>query len=144
MGKYTIMIVDDSSPMREVIIRTIKAAGFSGETFLQASNGQEAIEKMKDNWIDLLITDYNMPDMDGLELILEMKKDEIFSSIPVLIITTERRDELIETFMENGAAGYLQKPFKPEDIRSLINSILGGDIENEEGTIDDFDEGLDF
>jgi two-component system chemotaxis response regulator CheY len=143
MGKLTIMVVDDSSPMREVIIKTIKAAGYSSENFIQASNGKKALELMQDNWIDLLVTDYNMPDMDGLMLIEEMKKDEVFSSVPVLIITTERRDELISMFMEKGAAGYLKKPFKPEDIREKIIEILGERICNG-SEAEDFDEGLDF
>lgn len=143
MGKLTIMVVDDSSPMREVIIKTIKAAGYSSETFIQASNGKKALELMQKNWIDLLVTDYNMPDMDGLMLIEEMKKDEVFSSVPVLIITTERRDELIAKFMEKGAAGYLKKPFKPEDIREKIIEILGERI-CDGNEAEDFDEGLDF
>ncbi|MGE4518479.1 MAG: response regulator [Desulfobacteraceae bacterium] len=143
MGKLTIMVVDDSSPMREVIIKTVKAAGYSSENFLQASNGREALVMMQDNWIDLLVTDYNMPDMDGLMLIEEMKKDDVFASVPVLIITTERRDELIELFMEKGAAGYLKKPFKPEEIRQKIVEILGERI-CDESEAEDFDEGLDF
>jgi two-component system chemotaxis response regulator CheY len=143
MGKLTIMVVDDSSPMREVIIKTVKAAGYSSENFLQASNGREALVMMQDNWIDLLVTDYNMPDMDGLMLIEEMKKDDVFASVPVLIITTERRDELIELFMEKGEAGYLKKPFKPEEIRQKIVEILGERI-CDESEAEDFDEGLDF
>lgn len=143
MGNYTIMIVDDSSPMRDVIIRTIKAAGYSGENFLQASNGKEALGILKDNWVDLLVTDYNMPDMDGLELLIEMKKDDIFASVPVLIITTERREEFIEKFMEEGAAGYLKKPFKPEEIKREIINILGEKV-SDGAEMDGFDEGLDF
>ena len=143
MGNYTIMIVDDSSPMREVIIKTIKAAGYSTETFLQASNGREALKLLKDNWIDLLVTDYNMPDMDGLELLMEMKNDEVFVSVPVLIITTERREEFIEKFMAEGAAGYLKKPFKPEDIKEQIINILGK--RDEDGSeMEGVDESLDF
>lgn len=143
MGNYTIMVVDDSSPMREVIIKTIKAAGYSSETFLQAANGKEALSVLSGNWVDLLVTDYNMPDMDGLELLVEMKKDEIFSSVPVLIITTEQRDEFIEKFMGEGAAGYLKKPFKPEDIKQEIIKILG-DRSGNGSDMEEFDEGLDF
>jgi two-component system chemotaxis response regulator CheY len=143
MGKLTIMVVDDSSPMREVIIKTIKAAGYTSDNFIQASNGREALDLMQGNWIDLLVTDYNMPDMDGLMLIEEMKKDDVFSSVPVLIITTERREELIELFIEKGAAGYLKKPFRPEEIRQKISEILGErNFDGDEA--EDFDEGLDF
>ncbi|MGM0417178.1 MAG: response regulator [Thermodesulfobacteriota bacterium] len=143
MSNFTIMVVDDSSPMREVIIKTVKAAGYASDVFLQASNGKDALEMLQDKWIDLLITDYNMPDMDGLMLIGEMKKDDVLSSVPVLIITTEKRDELVDEFMSKGAAGYLKKPFTPENVREKIISILGkrGDDETE---LEPFDEGLDF
>jgi len=143
MSKFKIMVVDDSSPMREVIIKTVKAAGHASDVFLQASNGKEALEMLQDEWVDLLITDYNMPDMDGLMLISEMKKDDVLSSVPVLIITTEKRDELVTEFMSKGAAGYLKKPFKPEDVREKIISILGK-RRDDESELEPFDEGLDF
>jgi two-component system chemotaxis response regulator CheY len=143
MSNFKIMVVDDSSPMREVIIKTVKAAGHASDVFFQAVNGKEALEMLQDEWVDLLITDYNMPDMDGLMLISEMKKDDVLSSVPVLIITTEKRDELVAEFMSKGAAGYLKKPFTPEDVREKIISILGK-RRDDESELEPFDEGLDF
>ena len=70
---YKMLVVDDSLPMRAIIIRTIKASGFIETEFLQAGNGEEALEVLGNEWVDLVITDYNMPDMNGMELIQKMK-----------------------------------------------------------------------
>ena len=86
---YNVLIVDDSTPMRAVIKKVIKASGFNLGHILEASNGREALELLEQEWMDLVLTDYNMPEMDGLELLDEMKKNESFMSIPVVMITTE-------------------------------------------------------
>jgi two-component system, chemotaxis family, chemotaxis protein CheY len=138
---YKMLIVDDSLPMRAIIIRTIKASGFMETEFLQASNGEEALKVLGTEWLDLVITDYNMPDMNGMELIQRMKKDEILQAIPVLVVTTEGSREKVEAFIQEGAAGYVKKPFTPETIRFELTKILG-EPENEgsiEGGDDDFD-----
>ena len=74
---FKVLIVDDSLPMRSVMKKTVKASGFNVASFFEAANGIEALHVLKKEWIDLVLTDYNMPDMDGLELIQEMKKDDI-------------------------------------------------------------------
>ena len=128
--------------MRSIIIRTIKASGFSDAEFLQAGNGEEALAILANDWVDLVVTDYNMPDMNGMELIAEMKKDDILHAIPVLVVTTEGSQQKVEEFIEKGAVGYVKKPFTPEAIRDQITKILGevGDAaSSEEG-----DDGLDF
>jgi two-component system chemotaxis response regulator CheY len=138
---YKMLIVDDSLPMRAIIIRTIKASGFMETEFLQASNGEEALEVLGNDWVDLVITDYNMPDMNGMELIQRMKKDDILQAIPVLVVTTEGSRQKVEAFIHEGAVGYVKKPFTPETIRFELTKILG-EPENEgniEGGDDDFD-----
>jgi len=135
------LVVDDSLPMRAIIIRTIKASGFMETDFLQAGNGEEALEVLGNEWVDLVITDYNMPDMNGMELIQKMKKDDILQAIPVLVVTTEGSRQKVEAFIQEGAAGYVKKPFTPETIRFELTKILG-EPENEgsiEGSDDDFD-----
>ncbi|WP_457553536.1 response regulator [Desulfobacula sp.] len=139
---YSILIVDDSLPMRSVIKRTLKAAGYGNSDFHEAANGKEALELMKNGWIDIVMTDYNMPVMNGLELIRALKKDDILKDIPVVVISTEGNKAKIKTFMESGAAGYVTKPFTPETIRDLINNILG-DISYDED-LDDSDDDFDF
>ena len=137
-----LLIVDDSLPMRSVIIKTIRASGFSGANFLEASNGWEALRILKQEWLDLVITDYNMPDMNGMELISEMKKDSILNSIPVLVVTTEGSKKKYEEFMQKGATDYVKKPFTPEMIKIKINQILG-EVKDEAET-KNCDESLDF
>ncbi len=139
---YSILIVDDSLPMRSVIKRTFKAAGYGNSDFHEAANGKEALELMKNGWIDIVMTDYNMPVMNGLELIRALKKDDILKDIPVVVISTEGNKAKIKTFMDSGAAGYITKPFTPETIRDLINNILG-DISYDED-LDDSDDDFDF
>ncbi|MCP4020469.1 MAG: response regulator [Desulfobacteraceae bacterium] len=120
-----VLIVEDSMPMRGVIKKTIKAAGYRTSTFFEAENGQKALEVIESNWVDIILTDFNMPVLNGLELILEMKKDELFKKIPIVMVTTEGSKEKIDEFMDKGAAGYIRKPFTPEQIRDLLSEILG-------------------
>jgi len=139
---YSILIVDDSLPMRSVIKRTLKTAGYGSSEFLEAANGQEALDLMKNSWIDLVITDHNMPVMNGLDFIKNMKKDQVAKDIPVVVISTEGNDSKIMEFMDSGAAGYITKPFTAETIRDLIVNILGE--VNYEDAFDDSDNDLDF
>jgi two-component system chemotaxis response regulator CheY len=139
---YSILIVDDSLPMRSVIKRTLKAAGYGNAGLLEAANGQEALGLLKNAWIDIIITDYNMPVMNGLELIKAIKKDEAAKDIPVVVISTEGHESKIKEFMDCGAAGYITKPFTAEAIRDLIVNILG-EADYEEN-FDERDVDLDF
>lgn len=139
---YSILIVDDSLPMRSVIKRTLKAAGYGNSDMMEAPNGKEALNLMEGAWIDLIMTDYNMPEMNGLEFIKAVKADEVSKEIPVVVISTEGNDEKIREFMDAGAAGYITKPFTPEAIRDLIANILG-EMDYEEG-VDDSDDSFDF
>jgi two-component system chemotaxis response regulator CheY len=140
---YNILIVDDSSPMRSVIKKTLVASGFNIGKFFHASNGKKALEVLMKEWIDLVLTDYHMPDMNGLGLIHEMKKDDVLGAIPVIVITTEGSRKRVKEFFEKGAIDYIKKPFTPEDIRKKLNNILG-DKKNGEGGSDPSDEALDF
>jgi len=139
---YSILIVDDSLPMRSVIKRTLKAAGYGKAEVLEAANGQEALDLMKNAWIDIILTDYNMPVMNGLAFIKAIKKDEVAKDIPVVIISTEGHESKIKEFMDCGAAGFITKPFTPEAIRDLIVNILG-DTDYEED-LDESDDDFDF
>ncbi|MDA3790859.1 MAG: response regulator [Desulfobacula sp.] len=139
---YSILIVDDSLPMRSVIKRTFKTAGYAGSEFHEAANGQEALELMKNRWIDIVMTDYNMPVMNGMEFIKTIKKYDLLKDIPVVVISTEGNKEKVKEFMDAGAAGYIPKPFTPETIRDLLNNILG-EVSYDEDS-DDSDDDFDF
>jgi len=139
---FNVLIVDDSSPMRAVMRKTVTISGFDIGECYEASNGREALEALGNQWVDLVITDYNMPEMNGMELIGSMKKDQLLSTIPVVVVSTEGSRQMIDAFLEKGAAGYIQKPFTPEEIRTELNKILG-DPDGQEST-QGGDEDLDF
>jgi two-component system chemotaxis response regulator CheY len=140
---YNILIVDDSTPMRAVIKKIVKASGFNVGQFFEAINGLEAMEVLNNEWIDLVLTDYNMPDMNGLELVEEMNKDDHLKSIPAVMITTEGSKERVEEFMAKGVIDYIKKPFTPEQIKQKLKHIMG-ETEDEEQRYDNGDEELDF
>jgi len=139
---FSILLVDDSMPMRAVIKKAFKAAGYSGSDYHEAANGIEALEKLKNNWIDIVITDFTMPQMNGLEMLVKMKQNDLFKEIPVVVVTTEGSREKIDQFMKGGASGYIKKPFTPEQIRDMITNILGESHDNEQS--DESDSDFDF
>jgi len=120
-----ILIVDDSEVMRKVIRRIMSLSGFELGIVMEAEHGEEALSVLSDNWIDVVISDINMPVMNGIELLKKMKETESMSSTPVIVVSTEGRSERIEEIMNLGAAGFITKPFNPEDIRSVICEALG-------------------
>jgi two-component system, chemotaxis family, chemotaxis protein CheY len=140
---YNILIVDDSFPMRAVIKKVIKASGFAIGELFEAGNGKEALQVLDDHWLDLVLTDYNMPDMNGLELLKTMKHNDTLADIPVVIVTTDGSDRRLEEFLKTGAAAYIKKPFTPEQIKAHLNRLLG-EPEHEQVRHDGSDEGLDF
>ena len=140
---YNILIVDDSFPMRAVIRKVIKASGFNVGELFEAGNGKEALQVMDREWLDLVLTDYNMPDMNGLELLKAMKHSVTLADIPVVMVTAEGGDLRVEEFLRHGVAAYVKKPFTPEQIKSYLCRILG-EPEHGQGSIDGSDEDLDF
>ncbi|MGD9200706.1 MAG: response regulator [Chitinispirillia bacterium] len=123
---YTIMIVDDSETIREVLSRSIQMTKLPLEEIVQADNGITALKKLEDNWIDIIFTDINMPQMNGIELIDTLNKSSEYKDIPVVIVSTEGSKKRIEELHEKGIKGYLRKPFTPEKIRDVIIKTLGG------------------
>jgi len=140
---YNILIVDDSLPMRAVIKKTIRASGVSVGELFEVSNGKDALILLKKQWLDLVLVDYNMPDMNGLELIAEMKKDEFLKSIPVIMTTVEGSRQRIKEFIAKGAADYIRKPFTPEEARDKLYKVMGGAADGDAGP-DTSTETLDF
>jgi two-component system chemotaxis response regulator CheY len=142
---YNVLIVDDSTPMRAVIKKVVKASGFNLGGIFEASNGREALDLLEREWLDLVLTDYNMPEMDGLKLLDEMKKNESLMSIPVVMITTEGSKLRVKEFLDKGATAYIKKPFSPEEIKQKLNRIMGETSDgDEQGSPDVGDEELDF
>ena len=138
---FNVLIVDDSSTMRAVIKKTIKVSGFKVGQFLEAGDGEQALDVLKDEWVDLVLSDINMPNMNGLELIGRMHADEIMRTIPVVMVTTEAGDEKVKQSKELGAVGYIKKPFQPQDIKNTLCRIMGEEIVDETDHDDEFETG---
>lgn len=126
---FNILIVDDSPIMRQVIKKTVRISGIDIGEIFEAGNGYEGLEQAKNNWVDLILTDINMPEMDGITYIQELKNDEVLSSIPIIVISTEGRDEVVQEALALGAADYITKPFRPEEIGNDVLRVLGYDAE---------------
>ena len=138
---FNVLIVDDSSTMRAVIKKTIKVSGFKVGQFLEAGDGEQALRVLEDEWVDLVLSDINMPNMNGLELIGKMHADEIMRSIPVVMVTTEAGDEKVKQSKELGAVGYIKKPFQPQDIKNTLCRIMGEEIVDETDHDDELETG---
>jgi len=121
---YNVLIVDDSQTMRKVIRKTVMISGFELGDCWEAGDGLEALEIMKAHWVDLILTDLNMPRMDGLEMIREMRRDGMHQRTPVVLITTEGNEKRLEEAYALGIKGYIQKPFHPESIRDLLTRVM--------------------
>lgn len=120
-----ILVVDDSETVRAIILKTLKMSGIALNTPLEASNGSEALALLKEQWVDLVLTDINMPEMGGVELIERMKDDEILKAIPVVVVSTEGSATRIEELKAKGVKAYIRKPFTPEQIREVVDGVLG-------------------
>ncbi|HEX7510778.1 MAG TPA: response regulator [Chitinivibrionales bacterium] len=122
---YSILIVDDSETIRGVLERTLAMTKLPIDTIIQATNGRDAIDKLKEAWVDIVFTDINMPVMDGIAFIDEISAHPELKNIPVVIVSTEGSKTRIEALKKKGVKGYLRKPFTPENIRDIIVETLG-------------------
>lgn len=117
-----VLIVEDSKASREFIAATVESV--SGVEALTTASGFEALKLLPRHRFDLIITDINMPDINGLELINFVKKNPNYRETPLFIITTEGREQDRDRGMALGAAEYLVKPFKPDDLTALLRRYL--------------------
>jgi two-component system chemotaxis response regulator CheY len=122
---YRILIVDDSPAMRAFVRRVLDLSGFDVEECREAANGQEALDLLKCERIHAILTDINMPTMDGEEFLTRLAADEGLKSIPAVVISTDATGKRIERMKALGARGYVAKPFRPEDLRAEIERSLG-------------------
>jgi two-component system, chemotaxis family, chemotaxis protein CheY len=119
-----ILVVDDSAVMRSMIIKTIKLCGLEIGKVHEAENGKKGLEELKENWIDLLFIDVNMPIMDGMEMLDRVREDPETRDLPILIVSTESNEDRIKTIDEK-RAGFVHKPFTPEMLKDKIEEMLG-------------------
>ncbi len=122
MQNIRFLAVDDSPTMRRIIVNTLKRIGF--DNISEASNGKEALAKIYSEKVDFVITDWNMPEMNGLELIKAIKSDNSLKKLPILMVTTRGvKDDIVEA-MKAGVSSYIVKPFSPQTLKEKIEQIL--------------------
>jgi len=117
-----VLIVDDSSVMRKMVSRGLRQAGLKVDETLEAGNGVEALKILKEQKVDLIMLDWNMPVMNGLDFIKVARQAKL--KTPIVMLTTEGGDEQIAQAMAAGATGYLTKPFTPEKLKSKLDIVL--------------------
>jgi len=125
MDKIRALIVDDSSVMRKIIERSLRQAGIDLENVVEAGNGAEALAALRENRVDLILCDINMPVMDGLEFVRQMGAVENAKGVPVVMITTEGSESHVVEAISCGARGYIRKPFTPDQVKEHVVPLLG-------------------
>jgi two-component system chemotaxis response regulator CheY len=123
---YNILIVDDSPAMRRVVRRVVDLSGFEVGKYLEAGDGVEALTVLRSEWVDLIVTDINMPVMDGEQLLLAVRGDSLLAQIPVLVVSTDQSSARITDMLAHGANGYISKPFMPAALSEQMAKLLGG------------------
>src|SRR4051812_23694519 len=119
-----ILVVDDSAAIRKILQRVLRQTGIAIRTIHEAGDGQEALEILKTHRPALVLTDINMPRMDGLQLLAAIKTSEEWREIPVVIISTEGGEMKVGAAVKLGAAGYVRKPFTADQIKEKLAGIL--------------------
>jgi two-component system chemotaxis response regulator CheY len=124
MGKI-ILIVDDSSTMRKIVNRSLRQAGLEFDTVLEAGDGQEAMDMLANEKPDIILSDINMPNMDGIEFLKNKANDDSIKDIPVVMVTTEGgSQDMVDQSMSLGASGCVKKPFTPDQVNEVLGSLL--------------------
>jgi two-component system chemotaxis response regulator CheY len=118
---HSILAVDDSASMRQMVAFTLKGAGYN---VIEAADGQEALEKAQAANVDLVLTDQNMPRMDGLTLVKNLRSLPGYGETPILILTTESGDDMKAMGRAAGATGWLVKPFDPNKLIEVIKKVI--------------------
>ena len=119
---HSILAVDDSASMRQMVSFTLKSAGYN---VVEAVDGQDAWEKAGSRDFDLVLTDQNMPRMDGLTLIKSLRGMTQYKSVPILMLTTESSDAMKAQGRAAGATGWLVKPFDPQKLVEVVKKVIG-------------------
>lgn len=117
----TALVVDDSTSMRQMVVFTLQTAGF--ET-IEGANGVEALAVSENAPVDLVITDLNMPEMDGITLIKELRNRPSFKFTPILLLTTESQDTKKQEGKAAGATGWMVKPFNPDQLLAIVKKVV--------------------
>ncbi len=119
-----ILLVDDSSTMRKIITRSLRQAGLDFGEIFEASDGQEALDVLEKEHVDIVLSDINMPNMNGIEFLREKANRDAIKDIPVFMISTETGDDIIGEAKSLGAAGALKKPCTPDKVSEVLGPLV--------------------
>jgi two-component system chemotaxis response regulator CheY len=117
-----ILIVDDSSTMRKIITRSLRQAGFAVDDVFEAGDGIEGLNALAANKVDLILSDINMPNMDGIEFVKAVRSRGC--QVPIVMITTEGGEDIIHEAFSSGASGSIRKPFTPEQLEEKLGGLI--------------------
>lgn len=120
---YRILVVDDSPIIRAMVRRSLSMAGIDVDGVQEAENGLVAMEKLLAGPVDIVLTDINMPELDGIALVRRMSRRPDLASIPVVVVSTEGSENRLAELRRLGIRGYIRKPFRPEQFRAVMNEI---------------------
>ena len=123
-----VLVVDDSAAIRKILQRVLRQTGMAIRTIHEAGDGQEALEVMNAHKVDLVLTDINMPKMDGLQFLASVKASPQWRLVPVVMITTEGGETKVSEAVKLGAAGYVRKPFTADQIKEKLVGILASAV----------------
>ena len=123
MGKK-VLIIDDSSTMRKIVTRSLRQAGLDFDTILEAGDGQEALQVLGKESVDIILSDINMPNMDGIEFLRQKSANAAIKGIPVVMITTEAGADILAEAKSLGAKGSIKKPFTPEQVSEVLGGLM--------------------
>ncbi|MGA3009702.1 MAG: response regulator [Terracidiphilus sp.] len=124
MSEVRTLIVDDSSVMRKIVERSLRQAGLDSLVVFEAGSGIDGLEVLKAEHVDLILSDINMPSMDGLEFLRQIRALNLAAGVPVVMITTESSEEHVKQAILAGAQGYIRKPFTPEQVKERVLPLL--------------------
>jgi len=124
MNEVRALIVDDSSVMRKIVERSLRQAGLDQLVVHEAASGVEGLEVLKGKQVDLILSDINMPSMDGLEFLRQVQLQNLAPGVPVVMITTESSEEHVKQAIQAGARGYIRKPFTAEQVKERVLPLL--------------------
>jgi two-component system, chemotaxis family, chemotaxis protein CheY len=119
-----VLIVDDSAAIRKILQRVLRQTEIPIGAVYEAGDGVEALETLRQQTIGLVLSDINMPNMDGLEFLTKMRAEQIWNSIPVLMVSTEGTQAKVLEAVERGASGYVRKPFTAEQIKEKLLGLI--------------------
>lgn len=125
MSEVRALIVDDSSVMRKIAERALQQAGLDPLVVLEAGSGTEGLDVLKTKQVDLILSDINMPSMDGLEFLRQIRTQKLAPGVPVVMITTESSEEHVKQAIQAGAQGYIRKPFTAEQVKERVLPLVG-------------------